>query len=141
MWVSRVHHWKKDSGGTTKMQTNILRPIKADGDNYLDSSRSGEDTRDSDEEVSESVTLCIAAECLVEEEHYKMAAIGVCCDWRAQTGHESGLVGTDDANKIKKISDEMCVLMAGDPSDARELLAACRGAIDNFLAVAEETKW
>jgi 20S proteasome alpha/beta subunit len=83
------------------------------------------------------MTLCIAAECEIKDGSLKLPAIVLCCDWRAQTGHEGGaLVGADDAYKIKKIDNEMYALLAGNPSDARELITACKTATNNFIAEA-----
>ena len=66
----------------------------------------------------------------------------LCCDWRAQTGHEGSgnLIGTDDAYKIKRLADDVHALIAGDPSEATELLAECRTAVKEFVAASEKAK-
>jgi len=79
-------------------------------------------------EVCEPVTLCIAAECTHGD-----PAIVLCCDWRAQTGSEGSLlIGTEDVYKIREFGEDMAVMIAGNPSDAHELLTACKGAIQRF---------
>jgi hypothetical protein len=74
------------------------------------------------------VTLCIAADCDFEG----APAIVLCCDWRAQTGAEGGvLIGTDDVYKIRQ-RGPATILIAGHPTQGDELVNACKQAIDDF---------
>jgi hypothetical protein len=74
------------------------------------------------------VTLCIAAEC----DCAGSPAIGMCADWRAQTGSTGGpLIGTEDAYKIRDLGC-MSVMISGRPSDAQQLIAACKDAVNRF---------
>lgn len=75
------------------------------------------------------MTLCIAAEC----EHEGYPAIAMCCDWRAQTGAsgDAALVGTEDVYKLREWKCATAML-AGIPTKAKELAAACRIATEQF---------
>jgi hypothetical protein len=69
------------------------------------------------------VSLCIAAPCRFVNE----PCIVFCCD----TAGTRGDVQSEDVIKIKEVG-ECTVLMAGDMSHARELLAACTPALSKY---------
>jgi hypothetical protein len=74
------------------------------------------------------MTLCIAAECECDG----LPTILMCADWRAQTGNTGGpLIGTEDTYKIMDLG-AMSVLISGRPSDARQLIVACKDAVRRF---------
>jgi hypothetical protein len=85
---------------------------------------------DAEQEPTEPVTLCIAAECVYEEE----PAIAMCCDWRAQTGDiaQAGeLIGAEDVYKMAPVG-KATAMLAGVHPRAMELVMACKRAIQKF---------
>jgi hypothetical protein len=91
-----------------------------------------ESDENKEEEPEEPVTLCVAAEC----EYQTKPAIAMCCDWRAQTGAESSvLIGSEDVYKMIEWS-RATAMLAGHPTDGKELAASCRVATEKFASAA-----
>jgi hypothetical protein len=85
-----------------------------------------------EKEPIEPVTLCIAAECVYEEE----PAIAMCCDWRAQTGdiaQPGELIGAEDVYKMAPVG-KATAMLAGVHPKAVELVMACKRAIQKFTS-------
>ena len=70
------------------------------------------------------VSLCIAATCSMNQFE---PCVVLCCD----TAGTRGDVKSEDINKMRRF-DGATVLLAGNMSDARELLAACTSAIQGY---------
>lgn len=84
-----------------------------------------------DQEGLEPVTLCIAAAC----KHEGIPAIALCTDCRTEKGlasYSEGRIGSNDADKIRRIGTSFAALLAGGPTNADQLLAKCDAAVLKF---------